>query len=101
MCLAVPGKIISITGDDPVARVGKVSFGGVVREVNLAFVPEAGVGDHVMVHVGVAISTVDEAEAAQVFAYLREIDELDLGGPGDLSGPDGPDRPGGSGRRAP
>lgn len=57
-------------------RTGKVSFGGVVKEVNLAYVPEAGVGDYVVVHVGFAISKLDEQEAQQVFEYLKRIDEL-------------------------
>jgi hydrogenase expression/formation protein HypC len=76
MCLAIPGKILSIAGDDPLLRTGRVSFGGLVKEVNLAYTPEAGVGDCVIVHVGFAISTVDEAEAHRVFDYLREMDEL-------------------------
>ena len=76
MCLAIPGKILSIAGDDPLLRGGRVSFGGIVKEVNLAYTPEAGVGDYVIVHVGFAISTVDEAEAHRVFDYLREMDEL-------------------------
>ena len=57
-------------------RTGRVSFGGVVKEVSLALVPDAGVGDYVIVHVGVALSKVDEAEARQVFEYLRQMDEL-------------------------
>jgi hydrogenase expression/formation protein HypC len=76
MCLAVPGKITSITGDEPLTRMGKVDFGGVVKEVSLAFVPEAGVGDYVIVHVGFALSRLDEAEAGKVFEYLREMGEL-------------------------
>ena len=68
MCLAIPGKIASIAGQlDETFRTGKVSFGGIVKEVNLCMVPEANVGDYVMVHVGVAISVVDEAEAQQTF----------------------------------
>lgn len=58
-------------------RAGKVSFGGVVKEINLAYVPEAKVGDYVVVHVGFAISIVDEAEARQVFKYLEQIQELE------------------------
>ena len=77
MCLAVPGKIESISGDDPLQRMGKVSFGGVVKEVSLAYVPEAAVGDYVIVHVGFAISTLSEEEATQVFEYLRQMDELE------------------------
>jgi len=76
MCLAVPGKIISISGDDPLLRSGRVNFGGIIKEVNLGYTPEANVGDYVLVHVGFAISTVDEAEAEQVFEYLREMGEL-------------------------
>jgi len=76
MCLAVPGKIISTSGDDPLTRMGRVSFGGIIKDVSLAYVPEAKVGDYVIVHVGFAISTLDEQEAEQVFEYLREIDEL-------------------------
>ncbi len=76
MCLAVPGKVLSIAGDEPLQRAGRVSFGGIVKEVNLACVPEAQVGDFVIVHVGVAISRLDEAEAQRVFDYLREMDEL-------------------------
>jgi hydrogenase expression/formation protein HypC len=77
MCLAVPGRILSIVDGDPLQRSGKVSFGGIVKEVNLAYVPEARVGDYVIVHVGFAISMVDEQEAARVFDYLRQMDELD------------------------
>ena len=76
MCLAIPGKILSIEGEDSVFRCGKVSFGGVSKNINLAYVPDAKVGDYVLVHVGFAISTVDEAEANQVFEYLRQIGEL-------------------------
>ncbi len=76
MCLAIPGQITSIMDGDAFSRSGKVSFGGVIREVNLAYVPQASVGDYVMVHVGFALSVVDAEEAAQVFAYLKEMDEL-------------------------
>ena len=76
MCLAIPGRILSIAGDDPLMRTGRVSFGGIVKEVNLAYTPEAGVGDYVIVHVGFAISTLDQTEAHRVFDYLREMGEL-------------------------
>ena len=76
MCLAVPGKIVSIEGNDPLLRGGRVNFGGIVKAVNLAYVPEAKVGDYVIVHVGFAISTLDQAEAEQVFEYLRMMGEL-------------------------
>ncbi len=76
MCLAVPGKIISISGDEPLTRTGRVNFGGIVKEASLAYVPEAEVGNYVIVHVGFAISMVDEQEAQRVFEYLREMDDL-------------------------
>ncbi len=76
MCLAIPGNILSITDDNPLTRAGKVNFGGVVKEVNLAYVPEAGIGDYVIVHAGFAISTLNEEEANRVFDYLDEIAEL-------------------------
>jgi len=76
MCLAVPGKILNISGEDPLTRVGKIDFGGIYKEACLAYVPEANVGDYVIVHVGFAISRVDEEEALKVFDCLREMDEL-------------------------
>jgi hydrogenase expression/formation protein HypC len=82
MCLAVPGRILSIDGDDPILRSGRVDFAGVVKQVNLAYVPEANVGDYVLVHVGFAISTVDEAEARQVFEYLKQMGDLEELEPG-------------------
>jgi len=75
MCLAIPGKLISISGED-LNRMGRVSFSGVVKEVSLAYVPEAQVGDYVIVHVGFALSRVDEAEAQRVFEYLEAMDDL-------------------------
>jgi hydrogenase expression/formation protein HypC len=74
MCLAVPGKVLSITDATSLMRLGKVSFGGIVKDVSLAYVPEVQVGDYVIVHVGFAISRLDEQEAAQVFAYLQQLD---------------------------
>lgn len=88
MCLAVPGKVLSIVGED-LQRSGKVSFGGVVKEVNLAYVPEAKVGDYVIVHVGFALSVVDEAEANQTFAYLRQMEELEELQPDPATSPPG------------
>lgn len=76
MCLAVPGKILSIVGSDPLLRSGRVDFAGIVKQINLAYVPEAQVGDYVLVHVGFAISTIDESEALQVFDYLRQMGDL-------------------------
>ena len=77
MCLAVPGKLVEVEGDDPTWRSGKVDFGGILKEVNLGCVPEAEIGDYVLVHVGLAISKVDEEEALKVFEYLKQMDELD------------------------
>lgn len=76
MCLAIPGKIVSIIGDQPLQKTGKISFGGIVKEVSLAYVPEAKVGDYVIVHVGFALSIVDEEAALQTLADLEEIAQL-------------------------
>ena len=76
MCLAIPGRLLSMAGEDPLTRVGRVDFGGVVKEINLAFVPEARVDDYVLVHVGFALTVIDESEAVQVFEALREMGEL-------------------------
>jgi len=67
---------MSIEGEDPLLRSGRVDFAGVIKQINLAYVPEAKVGDYVLVHVGFAINTIDEEEASQVFEYLRQMDEL-------------------------
>lgn len=77
MCLAIPGKIESISGNDPLTRLGRVNFGGIIKEACLAYVPEAVVGDYVIVHVGIALSRVNEEEAHRVFEYLQEMQELD------------------------
>ena len=81
MCLAVPGKIVEITCTEAWARRGKVDFGGLVKDVNLALVSEAQPGDYVLVHVGVALNVVDEEEAARIFEYLEQIEELEEFGP--------------------
>ena len=75
MCLAVPGKIVEIYQQDELP-MGKVEFGGILKETCLAYTPEAKVGDYVIVHVGFAISRVDEAEAREIFSYLDQIAEL-------------------------
>ena len=77
MCLAVPGQIIEIIGDDPFLRSAKVSFAGVIKLISLACTPEARLGDFVLVHVGVAISTVDPKEAGETLQYLKTMGELD------------------------
>ena len=75
MCLAIPGKIVSVSGED-FARIARVSFGGIIKEVSLAYVPEAREGEYVIVHVGFAISVVDEEQALQTFEYLKQMGEL-------------------------
>lgn len=78
MCLAIPGKIQSIeTIHNGLVRMAKVSFGGIIKEASLEMLPAANIGDYVLVHVGVAISKVDEEEAARTFEYLKEIGEID------------------------
>ncbi|MEI7533727.1 MAG: HypC/HybG/HupF family hydrogenase formation chaperone [Verrucomicrobiae bacterium] len=77
MCLAIPGKVVSISGDDPLTRMGRIDFSGVVKQASLAYVPEVNIGDYVIVHVGFALSKVDEDEAQKVFQYLKQIGELD------------------------
>jgi hydrogenase expression/formation protein HypC len=75
MCLAIPGKIVELHESQGVP-MARVDFGGVLREACLAYLPEAGLGDYVMVHVGFAISRVDEEEAARTYQTLREMDQL-------------------------
>jgi len=82
MCLAIPGKIVSVSGEDPLERTGKIDFGGVLKDASLAYVPEAKIGDYVIVHVGFALSRLDEQEARKVFEYLKQMEELEeLGRP--------------------
>jgi hydrogenase expression/formation protein HypC len=76
MCLAIPGKVLSISGDDPLTRMGRIDFSGVIKQASLAYVPEVVVGDYVIVHVGFALSKVDEDEAQKVFEYLKQMGEL-------------------------
>lgn len=75
MCLGIPGQILEIEGSDDF-RQARVDFGGVRRQVCLAFVPQAAVGDYVIVHVGFAISCVDEAEALQTLEIIQEMSDL-------------------------
>ena len=78
MCLAVPGKVVEIIdGADVAFRRAKVDFGGIRKEINLAYTPEAEVGKYVLVHVGFAISVIDEAEAQRVFEYLKQMGGLE------------------------
>ncbi len=81
MCLGIPGKVVS-TFREHDALMGKVDFSGVTRQVCLENVPDVQIGQYVLVHVGFALSQIDEAEAQQVFAYLKEMQQLDeLGAP--------------------
>lgn len=75
MCLAIPGEIVSIRGDDPFLRTARVRFGDLVKEVSLAMTPEAEVGQFALIHAGLAISIIDEAEAAETLSYLEQIGE--------------------------
>ena len=88
MCLGIPGRLIE-TYQEHDLRMGKVDFGGVCKRVCLEHVPEAQPGQYVIVHVGFALSVIDEAEAKQVFAFLagmNELDELRNGGPDEVPG---------------
>ena len=76
MCLAVPGKVVSISGDDPLLRKGKVSFGGVIKEVSLAYVPEVKIDDYVIVDVGFALSILDQEAAEKSLAEFREMEAI-------------------------
>ena len=76
MCLGIPGKIVEIWGED-FTRMGKVDFGGVVREISLAYVPETQIGDYVIVHVGFAINVLDEKEALETWRLLDEISAIE------------------------
>ncbi|MCW5981527.1 MAG: HypC/HybG/HupF family hydrogenase formation chaperone [Bryobacteraceae bacterium] len=77
MCLAIPGRLVSVEEEaDPALRRGTVDFGGVKKDVSLAFTPEAAEGNYVLVHVGFALSVVDEEEAQRIFEDLKRMDEL-------------------------
>jgi hydrogenase expression/formation protein HypC len=78
MCLAVPGKIVHIEdSSDETLRLAKVDFGGTRKDVNLAFTPEAVLGDYVLVHVGFALNTVDEEEAQRIFEDLKRLGDIE------------------------
>jgi hydrogenase expression/formation protein HypC len=76
MCLAVPGKLLTVEGEDPAFRMGRVDFCGIKKTVNLAFTPEAEPGDYLLVHVGFALTRVDEEEAQRTYQYLAQIGAL-------------------------
>ena len=89
MCLGVPGKIIEVMEDPTGMTMGRVSFGGIVKEVCLAYTPDVTVDDYVVVHVGFALSQIDEEEAHKVFQYLEEmgdLEELSVPQPGETPG---------------
>lgn len=78
MCLAVPGQVLSIAGADPLTRLGRVAFAGIIKQVNLAYVPQVKIGDYVLVHAGFAIAIVDEAEAHKTLDLLAEAEPENL-----------------------
>jgi hydrogenase expression/formation protein HypC len=78
MCLAIPGRIVNVSGDEPITRVGRVDFGGILKEVSLAFTPEANIGDYVIVHVGCAVAKIDQGEAQRTLALLAEAGAVDI-----------------------
>ena len=89
MCLAIPGKLLEITDDGHGVRMGRANFGGIVKQVCLEYTPEVVTGDYILVHVGFALSKVDEEEAARTYKLLEEMDQL-----GELDAPDAePDPP--------
>ena len=75
MCLAVPGKIISIDDSEPLLRMGRVSFGRLIKQVSLAYVVEAQIDDYVIVHAGFALSVIDREEAEQTLNYIQQLTE--------------------------
>jgi hydrogenase expression/formation protein HypC len=77
MCLAVPGKIISIDESNPDLRMAKVQFGAAIREISIQWIEDVGVGDYVMAHVGTALSKVDEEDARFTLDALRQMGEID------------------------
>ncbi|WP_428821253.1 HypC/HybG/HupF family hydrogenase formation chaperone [Microbulbifer sp. MCCC 1A16149] len=77
MCLGIPGLVEEILNSEPLERSARVRFGGISKEINIAFVPTAAIGDYVIVHVGFAISVINESEAKRVFRYLEEIGDLE------------------------
>ena len=83
MCLAIPGKLVEVGTDAQGVRMGKANFGGIVKQVCLEYTPEVVIGDYVLVHVGFALSKVDEEEAARTYKALEELQQL-----GELDTPD-------------
>lgn len=87
MCLALPGRVLTIDGNDPLFRQGRVSFGGVIKRVNLSLVPEANPDDYVIVHAGFAISCLDQAEAAETLRLWQTVAATAAGRDPDLRAP--------------
>ncbi len=76
MCLGIPGKVIDIQSNTAGITMGKVDFGGIVKEICLAYVPDVKIGEYVIAHAGFAINTLDEKEALEVFETLKQMDDL-------------------------
>ncbi len=84
MCLGIPGKVLEIIEQTDTMPMGKVEFGGITKDICLAYLPDVEVGDYVLVHVGFAISKIDEQEAQEIFSYVQQIEEFsDLSDPFD------------------
>jgi hydrogenase expression/formation protein HypC len=88
MCLAIPGKVLSVANDPNGMRMGRANFGGIVKEVCLEYTPEVNCGDYVLVHVGFALGKVDEDEALRTYEALKSLNQL-----GDLETPEVTDEP--------
>ena len=76
MCLGVPGKVVAIQQNDLGMTVGRVSFGGIIKDVSLAYLPDVQLGDYVVVHVGFALSKIDEGAASQIYSFLKTNNDL-------------------------
>lgn len=76
MCLAVPAQVVSVSADEPLARSARVDFGGIFKEISVALVPDVQPGEHVLVHVGLALARIDAAEAQRLAATWRVLDDL-------------------------
>lgn len=88
MCLAIPGKLIDVATSNEGVRMGRANFGGIVKQVCLEYTPDAGAGDYVLVHVGFALSKVDQEEATRTYRLLEEMKQLgELETPDDLEPP--------------
>jgi hydrogenase expression/formation protein HypC len=83
MCLAIPGKVLEIQTNEAGVRMGRANFGGIVKQVCLEYTPDVTAGDYVLVHVGFALSKVDEEEAARTYRLLEDLKQL-----GELETPD-------------